>query len=44
VYAEHEAFLHDTVEACRRHYGDRLVSLAVFGSIGRGTPRRDSDV
>ncbi|HUE89895.1 MAG TPA: nucleotidyltransferase domain-containing protein, partial [Vicinamibacterales bacterium] len=28
----------------RRHYGPRLVSLVVFGSIGRGTPRPDSDV
>jgi predicted nucleotidyltransferase len=31
-------------DACRRHYGERLVSLAVFGSLGRGTPRPDSDV
>ena len=44
MYAEHEAFLHAIDDACRRHYGDRLVSLAVFGSVGRGTPRRDSDV
>lgn len=29
---------------CREHYGKRLVSLAVFGSVGRGTPRPDSDV
>lgn len=26
------------------HYGDRLVSLVVFGSVGRGTARPDSDV
>ena len=26
------------------HYGARLVSVAVFGSVGRGTPRNDSDV
>jgi predicted nucleotidyltransferase len=25
-------------------YGDRLVSLVVFGSVGRGTPRHDSDL
>jgi uncharacterized protein len=25
-------------------YGDRLVSLAVFGSVGRRTQREDSDV
>ncbi len=30
--------------ACRAHYGTRLVSLAVFGSVGRGTPRPDSDL
>ena len=31
-------------EACQACYGDRLVSLAVFGSVGRGTPRPDSDI
>jgi predicted nucleotidyltransferase len=30
--------------ACRAHYGTRLVSLAVFGSVARGTPRPDSDI
>jgi len=30
--------------ACQSFYGDRLVSLVVFGSVGRGTPRPDSDV
>jgi hypothetical protein len=29
---------------CRTLYGDRLVSLVVFGSVGRGTPRPDSDI
>jgi uncharacterized protein len=32
------------VAACQRQYGRRLVSVAVFGSLGRGTPRPDSDV
>jgi hypothetical protein len=32
------------VAACQRQYGPRLVSVAVFGSVGRGTPRPDSDV
>lgn len=32
------------LDACRRHYGNRLVSLAVFGSVGRGTPGPDSDI
>ncbi len=30
--------------ALREHYGPRLVACAVFGSVGRGTPRYDSDV
>lgn len=29
---------------CRKVYGERLLSLAVFGSTGRGTARPDSDV
>lgn len=44
--------LHDHIERllvaltteARRCYGDRLVSLVVFGSMGRGTARPDSDV
>ena len=28
-------------QATVRHYGDRLISLAVFGSVGRGTMRPD---
>ena len=30
--------------ACQAHYGDRLVSLAVFGSVARHTQRPDSDI
>ena len=30
--------------ACVRHYGDRLVTVGVFGSVGRGTPGPHSDV
>lgn len=29
---------------CKEHYGVRLISLVVFGSVGRGTPRPDSDI
>jgi predicted nucleotidyltransferase len=29
---------------CKEGYGDRLVSLVVFGSVGRGTARPDSDI
>ena len=32
------------VAALRAHYRERLVAVAVFGSVGRGTPREDSDV
>ena len=32
------------VEACRAHYGRRLVTVAVFGSVGRGTARSTSDI
>lgn len=31
-------------DALIRHYGSRLVAAAVYGSVGRGTPREDSDV
>lgn len=35
----------DVVErSCEAFYGDRLVSLAVFGSTARGTMRPDSDI
>jgi len=41
--------VHDLVvtlaaDAIRAHYESRLVSLAVFGSVGRGTARDNSDV
>ena len=31
-------------EACRRVYGDRLVSVVAFGSVGRGTINPYSDI
>ena len=31
-------------DLCKEYYGERLISLAVFGSVGRGTPRPDSDI
>jgi len=39
-----EALLPAVADACRATYGKRLVSLAVFGSVARGTPKADSDV
>lgn len=32
------------VDACRAVYGDRLVGVVVYGSVGRGLMRPDSDV
>jgi predicted nucleotidyltransferase len=32
------------VTELRSEYGNRLLAVAVFGSVGRGTPREDSDV
>jgi predicted nucleotidyltransferase len=31
-------------EECTRHYGDRLVSLVLYGSTARSTMRPDSDI
>jgi hypothetical protein len=45
MYREHfEEIVNALDSACRRHYGDRLVSLAVYGSVARGTMRPDSDI
>lgn len=33
-----------TAAACREAYGERLVALALFGSVARGTMRPDSDI
>lgn len=32
------------VDACRRVYGERLVGVVVYGSVGRGRMRPDSDL
>ncbi|MCL6634486.1 MAG: nucleotidyltransferase domain-containing protein [Peptococcaceae bacterium] len=39
-----QAFLEELLAETTRFYGDRLVTLAVFGSVGRGTQRADSDI
>lgn len=44
MHAVYDQLLGDVRAACETHYGSRLVALAVFGSVGRGTPRPDSDV
>ena len=44
MHAAYGALLADLVTACRCHYGDKLLAVAVYGSVGRGMPRPDSDV
>lgn len=44
VHPIYQDILDAARDACRRHYGTRLVSLAVFGSVGRSTPGPDSDI
>ncbi len=39
-----DGLLGELEAACLEVYGDRLVSLVVFGSVGRGSARPDSDV
>jgi hypothetical protein len=40
----YDAILVRLLEVLRAHYGPQLVSVAVFGSVGRGTQREDSDI
>ena len=42
--AEFDFLLQRLLAACREFYGARLVSIVVFGSVGRGSPRSDSDI
>lgn len=37
-------FVRTVVEEVRRQYGERLISLALFGSVARGTARPNSDL
>lgn len=39
-----QKILKELQKAVQVVYGDRLVTLAVFGSVGRNTPRPDSDI
>jgi predicted nucleotidyltransferase len=39
-----EEVLVKTLELVQIHYGERLVTLAAFGSVARGSQRPDSDV
>ena len=44
VRATFEHLVETLAAACRRCYGDRLVSLLVYGSVGRGVPGPNSDI
>lgn len=45
VYLERfQEILKELQKAVEEVYGQRLVTLAVFGSVGRNTPRPDSDI
>ena len=44
MHSSYDVLLDTLLQVCRAHYGDRLAALAVFGSVGRGTPRPDSDI
>jgi predicted nucleotidyltransferase len=39
-----EKLLKQFTRVAKEHYGDRLVSIAVYGSVGRETFRHDSDI
>jgi hypothetical protein len=39
-----ESLLSEMVKAIHLYYGDRLITVAVYGSVGRGTMRFDSDI
>ncbi len=44
VTEQFEVLVRDLAAELKKHYGARLVSAVVFGSVGRGSPRPDSDV
>jgi len=39
-----ESIVQSLAGACQAYYGDRLVTIAIFGSVARGTMRPDSDI
>jgi predicted nucleotidyltransferase len=40
----YDRLLERLIGGLHAEYGDRLIAVAVFGSVGRRTPREDSDV
>jgi hypothetical protein len=41
---QYDRLLDTVLKSCKAHYGSRLAALAVYGSVGRATPRADSDI
>ena len=44
LQGKYEILLRRLAAELKSFYGPRLVSIVIFGSVGRGTPREDSDV
>jgi len=44
ILDEFERLQAPLLAACRECYGERLISLVLFGSVGRGVPGPESDV
>ena len=40
----HKTLIGRLIEALKRKYGDKFISLVVFGSVARGEARKDSDI
>lgn len=44
LHAVYDHLSQRLLDECMRHYGERLVSLVLYGSVARGTMRFDSDI
>jgi predicted nucleotidyltransferase len=44
LHERYEKILDGMLHAVRERYGERLAACAVYGSVGRGTMREDSDI
>lgn len=44
LLSQYDHLLDTVLQACKLYYGSRLAALAVYGSVGRATPRADSDI
>ncbi len=44
LQAAFDELLEPLLSSCREVYGERLVAVVVFGSVGRGTPGPESDL